>query len=267
LRPRIALVNITDDPIELKRLAKTNGFSGIDWSFEAERLPSTPLEESAWIRSQTALQPLEIRYHCPFTRLDLGDIDPSQAAIAKEVFSRVVRLVSRAGGRHLSIHLGLGLESTEGLSWERTIQNLRELVQFGAEHGVKVCLENLAWGWTARPNLFEKLVRRSGAWVTLDIGHAVVCDAVKSGYYSFRDFVDPHPERILNAHVYHNEIPGVGHVAPSSLDDIAERLFFLQEIGCPWWVIEVKELDEILRTKEIVELFFNSLGERKSKVL
>lgn len=267
MRPRIAIVNISDDPVVLKRLAKANGFSGIDWSFEAEKLPSTPLGESAWIRSQAALQPLEIRYHCPFSRLDLGDSDPSQASIAKAVLSRVVRLVSRAGGRYLSIHLGLGLDSTEGLSWERTVQNLSDLVQFGAVHGVKVCLENLAWGWTARPNLFEKLVRRSCAWVTLDIGHAAVCEAVKSGYYSFRDFVDPHPERILNAHVYHKEIPGIGHVAPSSPEEVADRLFSLLEVGCPWWVIEVKELEEILRTKEIVDLFLDSLRERKSRIL
>jgi hypothetical protein len=33
------------------------------------------------------------------------------------------------------------------------------------------CLENLAWGWASKPNLFEKIVRRSGVFVTAGVGH------------------------------------------------------------------------------------------------
>lgn len=38
--------------------------------------------------------------------------------------------------------------------------------------GPKLCIENLAWGWTSRPDLFEKLLRLSGVWATLNVGHA-----------------------------------------------------------------------------------------------
>ncbi|MCK4727407.1 MAG: TIM barrel protein, partial [Desulfobacterales bacterium] len=147
-------------------------------------------------------------------------------------------------------------DSTEPLSWEATIENLRRLVQYGAKRGVKVCLENLAWGWTSKPHLFEKLVRGSGAAVTFDIGHAHACESVRSHYYSAEDFVTPHSDRVLNAHVYHTEISGVGHLPPDRLEDIEDRLNILRDIGCDWWVLEVRETDGLLQTKKVVDQYF-----------
>jgi sugar phosphate isomerase/epimerase len=135
----------------------------------------------------------------------------------------------------LSIHIGLGHDSTEPLSWETTISNLRNLVRFGADHQVRICLENLAWGWTSKPNLFEKLIRLSGAGVTLDIGHALVCESVQSQQYAVEDFVTPHLNRVFNAHVYHEEIPGLGHMPPERIEDIEDRLALLSNAGCWWW--------------------------------
>jgi len=194
-----------------------------------------------------------VRYHCPFYQIDLGHDDPLLAAKADAVFRRIIRLVSKVGGRYLSIHIGLGLDSTEPLSWDTTLNNLRRLVQFGAGHRITVCLENLAWGWTSRPNLFEKLIRLSGAGVTLDIGHAHVCESVRSQQFGIEDFVAPHPDRVFNVHIYHTEVPGQGHIPPQAKEDIAGRLALLQEVGCDWWVIEVREPEGLLKTKGIVD--------------
>lgn len=90
---------------------------------------------------------LEIRYHCPFYQIDLGHDDPPVAKTAGDLFRRIILLVSKAGGKYLTIHIGLGRDSTEPVSWDATIDNLGRLVQYGTDHGMKVCLENLAWGW------------------------------------------------------------------------------------------------------------------------
>jgi sugar phosphate isomerase/epimerase len=118
---------------------------------------------------------------------------------------------------------------------------------------VNVCLENLAWGWTSRPHLFEKLVRRSGVGVTFDIGHAYVCDSVVSQHYTLQDFVTPHPDRVYSAHIYHTEISRRGHTPPGDLADIKDRLSLLVEIGCGWWVIEIPQEDELLQTKKVFD--------------
>lgn len=255
MRPRLAMCNFLHEVGELREFALKNGFTGIDWSFDPERIPQTPLQESRWVKEQSKLSPLEVRYHCPFDRMDLGHEDLRQVAHAEGVFRRVIRLASKAGGRYLSIHVGLGIDSTEPLSWESTLNNLTRLVRFGAGYRIRVCLENLAWGWTSKPNLFEKLIRLSGAGVTLDLGHAHACEAVRSRQYSVEDFVAPHADRLYNAHVYQTEIPGIGHVPPDNVDEIADGLSLLVEAGCEWWVIEIREQDGLLKTKEITEAF------------
>ena len=266
--PKIVICNFIEDIAELKDFAHEHGFSGIDWSFELETLPKTPTDETKWVNNLFSLNPLEIRYHCPFYKTDLGHTDPEKAKAAAEIFKRIIRLVSRADGKFLSIHIGLGRNSTKPLRWEETIANLRRIVQFGAEHGVKVCLENLAWGWTSKPNLFEKLIRRSGAGVTFDIGHADACESVKSQQYAVEDFVSPHPGRVINAHIYHTEISGVGHMPPDTLEDLEARLQLLQNIGCKWWVIEIREKEGLLKTKKIIdEYLFQSVTTPKEDVL
>ncbi|MFC1812570.1 sugar phosphate isomerase/epimerase family protein [Thermodesulfobacteriota bacterium] len=254
-KPKLVMCNLFPDMDKLIRFAVENGFDGIDWSFALDILPETPAEETAWVKRLEAIDPLEVRYHCPFMKVDLGHDDPDQVKAAVSIFRRIIQLVSKADGKYLTIHIGLGHETTKVLSWDATIDNLRHLVQYGAARGVKVCLENLAWGWTSKPNLFEKLIRRTGAGVTLDIGHAHACESVRSQLYTAEDFVTPHPDRVFNAHIYHTEIPGVGHIPPVRSEDIKERLEILQNIGCKWWVIEIREVDGLLRTKKIIDAY------------
>ena len=255
MNPKLAICNIFPDMGRLADFARFYGFTGVDWSFELNGIPETPARESRWVKGLDRLRPLEIRYHCPFYQVDLGHNDPEEAKAARAIFQRIIRLVSKADGEYLTIHIGLGHNSTEPLSWNVTIKNLREIVQFGAEHGIKICLENLAWGWTSRPNLFEKLIRRSGAFVTFDIGHAHACESVRSQQYAVEDFITPHDGKVQNAHIYHTETPGLGHLPPEDLEDIEKRLDLLYDSGCPWWTIELKEQDALIRTKGLIDYY------------
>lgn len=257
--PTLAVCNIFPDTATLAHFARDYGFSGIDWSFDLTRIPETSCQESDWLREIFDLSPLEVRFHCPFYQVDLGHSDPEEAKAAKYIFRRIILLVSKAGGKYLTIHIGLGHNSTEPLSWNSTLKNLKEIVRFGAEHGVKVCLENLAWGWSSRPNLFEKLIRKSGAHVTFDIGHAHACESVQTQQYSIEDFITPHQGLILNAHVYHTETSGLGHLPPNHVEDIEDRLELLLASGCRWWTIELKEQGTLIRTKGLIDNYLQRL--------
>ncbi len=262
MHPKLAMCNIYNDIFQLKDFALEHGFDGIDWSFEMDNLPSTPSEESAWIKEMKRLEPFEIRYHCPFHKIDIGHTDHEKADLAVAIFSRIIRLISRRGGGYLSIHVGLGRNSTISLSWDTTIENLKNLVQYGLEHKVKVCLENLAWGWTSKPNLFEKLIRKSGAWATIDIGHAAVCESVISQHYSVADFITPHEDKLVTAHLYDEEVAGVGHIPPEDLSDIQDRLDLLLNTDCKWWVIEIREMEGLLRTKQMIDEYLGKIEVR-----
>ncbi len=252
-RPKLAAPNLITDHVKMRQFAEDYGFDGIDWSFDLDHLPKTPAEESRWAKRQELLKPLEVRYHCPFMQIDIGHQDKDIRIASMEIFRRMIRLVSKARRKYLSIHVGLGHNTTRILSWESTISNLRQLVQFGVESGVTVCLENLIWGWSSKPNLFEKMVRRSGAFVTFDIGHAYGCETIESQTYAVSDFITPHADRVVNAHIYHRELSGVGHIPPQRVEDIADRLTLLQQTPCTWWVIELRNRTDLLKGKAIVE--------------
>lgn len=253
--PTVAMCNIFSDTSQLKDFAAAHGFSGIDWSFDMETLPNTPAEESRWVEGVLRIAPMEVRFHCPFSRMDLGHDDPEQAKVAGDLLRRAIRMVSKVEGRYLSIHIGLGRDSTEPLSWDLTVDNLRRLVQYGANYRVKVCLENLAWGWTSKPNLFEKLIRKSGAGLTFDFGHALASESVRTQLFNVEDFLLPHPDRVFNAHIYDIEKDGLGHIVPDRLEQIEDRLNMLQETGCKWWVIEIREADGLLKTKALIDVY------------
>jgi sugar phosphate isomerase/epimerase len=252
------MCNFIEDPHDLRQFALGLGFDGIDWTFTRDSLPRTPRETKALIDTIASLSPLEIRYHCFVKNADLGDVDDRQAEDAMSEFRYLCEVVSAVGGRVATIHIGLGLDSTEHLSWDRTVERLGELVTFAESRGVRLCLENLAWGWTSRPRLFEKLLRKSGCWGTLDIGHARVSPSIASQGYDVADFVAPHPLRFLNAHIYHEETED-GHTAARSIGDIEERLFILEQLyQCDWWVLELREETALLETLATVREFLAS---------
>jgi len=253
--PQLACCNFISDPDKLKTFALRHGFDGIDWSFNLETLPEHPGAERELFEAVSVLAPLEVRYHCACTRTDLGHIDDVKAAQAGDVLRRVCRLVSDLGGRFLTIHVGLGRNSTFKLSWDRTLKGLADLNRFARNLGVGLCLENLAWGWTSRPDLYEKLIRKADLWATLDIGHAITSPSVTSGQYSFSDFIRPHPVRFLNAHIYHEE-EGDRHLPPLNEVDLEERLRLLSRLPrCDWWVLELREEAPLLQTLTLVRKF------------
>jgi sugar phosphate isomerase/epimerase len=262
---KLACCNFIPDPQLLRTFALEHGFQGIDWTFTLENLPRTPGEESSLVQSVSHLQPLEVRYHCALEKTDLGDENMEARRDALRVFRHVCRLVSKLGGRYLTIHVGLGRNSTSRISWDSTIETMAAVVRFANRLGVRLCLENLAWGWTSRPELYEKLIRKSGSWATLDIGHARVSPSVASHYYEVRDFVAPHPERILNAHVYHEERDDV-HLPAERLEDLEDRLPLLTPLPlCDWWVLELRETEALLATLRLVREFLDTHQERHSR--
>jgi sugar phosphate isomerase/epimerase len=255
--PKLALCNFIPNVKDLKQMALAHGFAGVDWSFHLDDLPSSSRDEAELLRRISGLRPLKVRYHCAFNDLDLGDTDPAKADAAMAVFRKVCRLVSQVDGRFLTIHVGLGRESTLDLSWRRTLQALADLVRFAEDQGICVCLENLATGWSSRPDLFEKLIRKSGAGVTLDIGHAIASPSVESQHYAFEDFVSPHHEKVHNAHIYHEEY-NHSHWPPQTLDDIAARLDVLQSLPCDWWVLELRDEPALLATLKVMREYLPS---------
>ncbi|MFH0824663.1 MAG: TIM barrel protein [Pseudomonadota bacterium] len=256
--PKLACCNFISSETRLKEFALDYGFDGIDWSFTGENLPRTRTEEAELAKTISGLYPLDMRYHCFFLNTDVGAVDPDEAHGAVNMLRSVCRLISKLNGRVVTIHIGLGRDSTGDLSWEKTLAGIASIVRSAANLGIRVCVENLAWGWTSRPSLFEKVIRKTGCWATLDIGHARVSPMVLDRLHELNDFVSPHPERFLNAHVYHEETSD-GHVPPRRLSDLEDRLQRLSDLPlCDWWVLELRDEEPLLHTLGVVREFVDS---------
>jgi sugar phosphate isomerase/epimerase len=240
-------------------MATRNGFSGVDWTLTVEDVPRNEAEETRLRREISILDGMEVRYHCAFKGVDPGDEDEQKAEEAMEIFRKVCRIVSRLDGSYITVHLGLGRKSPKGLSWERTISGLADLVGYAKGLGINFCLENLASGWSSRPHLFEKLVRKTGAGITLDIGHARVCQSVQCRMFELEDFVMPNADRVFNAHIYHEEIDN-RHVPPECVDNVRGRLDLLMSLQCSWWVLELREETALLKTLGIVREYIENRG-------
>ena len=254
---KLALPNIFGQNAgELADFARENGFRAIDWSLDLD------LPREDFLREMEVLGDFEVRYHCRFPRVDLAYADV-RAEYAVAILKRMAEVVSLAGGKHMTIHIGLGLDDDRDLDWRRGVENLSNLVAFGAKRGVTISLENLTTVWTCDPEKFLEMIHESGAGVTFDIGHAHVCRENCSADGLYERYVAPHRERVFNAHIYHTETSTHGHIAPSGIGDIAERLDVLKSASsCDWWVIELAEPAEILKTRDMLEEYIRKNGTR-----
>ena len=244
----IAIINIFDqDARRLLDFALSQGFEGIDWTVDQWQ------SKGDFLSSMECLKPVEVRFHCPFQGVDIGYADARRAASSLAVLTETMERIAMAGRKHMTVHTGFGRVSQEELDFKKALQNLTTLVRRGADLGVIVSLENLASQWTSLPELFYELVQQSGAGVTLDIGHAHVCASRDVEGRVFERYLLPNRSRIFNAHIYHTEARGEGHVAPAGIEDICDRVALLMEVpSCDWWVIELKKIDDILRTREML---------------
>ncbi len=252
MKPEIAICNIFDqDAQRLVDFAATHGFSGIDWSLD----PSLP--EREFLALMKILAGFQVRFHCRFNDVDVAFTDQrGDASLA--LLMRTVDQVALAGGRHMTVHCGLNNPSGAGIDPGRAIDNLGLLVAHGHRNGVAVALENLTTPLTNDPRVFNQIVAASGAYVTIDIGHAHAVKDLHPQLKIYDEYIVPHQERILNAHVYHTELEGYGHIPPESLWDMFNRLETLNmAAACDWWVIELMKPAEILRTRDLLQSFLD----------
>jgi sugar phosphate isomerase/epimerase len=252
MQPDIAVCNIFDQDAErLAEFAAGNGFSCIDWSIDAS------LPEREFLSRMETLARFRVRFHCRFHGVDVAYAD-QRGDDSLALLMRTVDQVALAGGRHMTVHSGLGNPSGEGIDQARAIENLALLAAHGRRSGVAVALENLTTPLTNDPLLFNRIVAESGAFVTIDIGHAHVVGELHPHKNVCGEYILPNRDRLLNAHIYHTELHGYGHVPPGSLADISDRLDLLgAAASCDWWVIELMDPAAVLRTRDLLRTYLD----------
>ncbi len=174
---------------------------------------------------------------------------------ALESMKVLIDLMSAERHSVMTMHAALPSASRGTRRLANARSRIAELVAYGAERSVTVCLENLRWGLTSEPDAFVDLVQTTGARVTFDVGHAVSSDAARAGH-SAETTVRELGELIEGAHVYGHE-DEAGHHAPEDLQGIAPALEALCDVGCPWWTIELTKPDDVRHTRALLSAFLD----------
>jgi len=241
---------------------------GIDYTLSPDARNASDLQRETANIEKISKEGFEIRYHLQFFSMEIAHADIKKAKNSFEFHKDCVEFINSHNGEYATIHIGLGMKSIDELKYETALAHLSDLVSYGKEQKITVCLENLTRGWANNPHEFLEMIKESSAGVTFDIGHANACPWVLNNHGTSIDFLRTFSSHIINAHIY--EIEKIDdktlepyHVAPQGLDFIRPLLSELLCTKCDWWLIELNEKEEMNHTRTLLQAF---LKETKQQI-
>lgn len=218
------------------------GFS-LEYTPYAGNLDQTAKQLAAYIAEGT-----RIRHHGYFPGYEIGDNRSEKAEEAMQLHFQALDAIRGIGEQHITVHVGL-LADIE-LNHTHVVRNLRRLVEHGRHHGITVSLENLRFGPTSNPETVLEWTQKTGAKITMDIGHAVSCSLVKKNEMNVPQIVDLFSQDLVEVHFYESETDR--HHAPQDMSILGPIVDRLLSTECTWWTIELDAHEEILRIRDLI---------------
>jgi sugar phosphate isomerase/epimerase len=191
---------------------------------------------------------IPVRYHGFFPWYEIGQVDAADAERAMDVHLSALEAMHGRGEQIITVHIGLDRQVP--LDSGRVVANLTRLVERARELDIVVCLENLRRGPTSDPETVVEWARKSGAMITLDVGHAVSCQRVQKGELTPLDFVESFADRLLEVHMYERETDR--HHPPRDMSVLGPIVDRLLATACTWWTIELNDCDQALATRTLL---------------
>ena len=191
---------------------------------------------------------MAVRHHGYFPGKEIGHAHAAAAEDAMQLHFKAMEALQGLGEPLMTVHVGL--DGTLPLDHHRVVKNLTRLVEHGKRIGVTVSLENLCRGPTANPQILLDWARRSGAGITLDVGHAVSSRCVCNKTISMGKIIDLVAARLMEVHVYESETDR--HWAPRNMEILGPIVDRLVTTDCRWWTIELEDTQDVLLTRQLL---------------
>ncbi|ACX72578.1 Xylose isomerase domain protein TIM barrel [Methanocaldococcus vulcanius M7] len=179
-----------------------------------------------------------IGYHAPILNLDKKD--------SVFILKNIIQTIDGCG--YLTVHLHNGKNKT--VNRDDLIENLSIVNDFADKKGIKLCIENLRKGFSSNPDNLIDIADEVDCHITYDVGHIP--------YNKRLEFLEICSDRIYNAHIYEIEINGK-HLPPKDLKNLRPILDELLNIKCKLFLIELMEIESILKTEKMLIDYFNSV--------
>lgn len=249
-RPTIALSARWNAYPRRFRCLAAHGFA-LEYTPSPDALEALPTHVAAFLAAG-----IPVRYHAFFPEHEFGHRDANIAETSLRLQMALLEAMQGLGDQVITVHIGL--LPTTPLDLGRAQANLVRLAERARELGITLCLENLRRGPTSDPQTVRAWAQQADTMITLDVGHAVSCQAVQRGERTVMDYIATFAARLLEVHLYEREEDR--HYPPkdmSILGPIVERLL---ETRCSWWTLELPTLDEALATRELLLTYLEERG-------
>ncbi len=191
---------------------------------------------------------MAVRHHGYFPGKEIGHANTAAAEDAMQLHFKAMEALQGIGEPLMTVHVGL--DRTLPLDHHRAVKNLTRLVEHGKRIGVTISLENLRRGPTANPQILLDWARRSGAGITLDVGHAVSSRCVCNKTIRVGKIIDLVAARLVEVHVYESETDR--HWAPRNMEILGPIVDRLITTSCRWWTIELEDTRDVLLTRQLL---------------
>jgi sugar phosphate isomerase/epimerase len=164
-----AMNNPAGDLLEQIRWMGESGLEFLDLTLEAPGAASWRIDTSA-VRNALKQYGLEVVGHtAPYLPIASPVEELRKATILE--FRRCLEVLEAVGAHWMNVHPSIAPMHERPFTIEKSLETLRELVQFGRERGVGVMVENSPGYFNTAAQLSELLDPLSELGLHLDIGH------------------------------------------------------------------------------------------------
>lgn len=164
-----------------------------------------------------------------------------------EILKYEIMISKIIGIKRINFHMtNLKLEKEE-------IERFNKIIEFAKDNGVELIYENHVC--SANAILYIKKIF-PGLKMCLDLGHLNI--AIKQNIFEMKleEFIEKINDRIIHVHAHNNDGERDTHskITKGTLDweNILKKLTHLEKV-----IIEVKDLEDALQTKKILEKFYS----------
>jgi sugar phosphate isomerase/epimerase len=198
---------------------------------------------------------LRLTAHAPISDVNIASFNPRVRALALELVATCIRTAGDLGIPTVTVHPGLRMPMAR---WDDsklralTLDAAHSLARLGEEHGVTVCLENMAKNWVMtfqEPDWFEGAFDDTPLRFCLDVAHAHTMGPVTLDAY-LRRFT----RVTANVHVSDNHGDADSHlVLGQATVPLRETIARLEANGYRGnYVIESQSFDEGLASVAVL---------------
>ncbi len=242
-------------PADAVRRAAELGFS--DWEIMLEGRHYQ--EDYTEVKELANSNGVGLYVHAPFSDLNIASLNEG---IRKETVSQIFRAIETAaflGSPLFTFHTGrpspVGM-SFRDKAWEVNLESIREIIEFGSNFDLKLCLENMP----SFPGAFcceiddlkFVLEQNPELCLTLDIAHAHTCGEEI-------EYIKKLEDRVVHVHLHDTKRGSDSHSAVGEGDiDFKRVMYHLKDFnGCG--IIEAKSEEGAMSSKQNFEELISSL--------